>query len=179
MGSIKKQLDWPLLLDLTKRHTNWSFVFVGHLNHLQEITVSVEELKRRSNVYFLGGKSVKEISAYPKYFDACTMPYRTDDYTKYIYPLKLHDYLATGRPTIGSHIRSLLDYTDVVSLVDTPEEWSAAISDALKPEANTEEKRAKRKEVAKRHDWNLVVQNIAEKIAQRLGILSITGLKKL
>jgi len=175
VGAIKKQLDWPLLLDLTKRHTNWSFVLVGHLNHLQEIAASVEELKRRSNVYFLGEKSLTEISAYPKYFDVCTMPYRTDDYTKYIYPLKLHEYLATGRPTIGSRIRSLLDYTDVVTLVDTPKDWSAAISDALTPEANTEEKRAKRKEVAKRHDWNLVVQEIAEIIARRLGISSITA----
>jgi hypothetical protein len=179
VGSIKKQLDWPLLLGLTKRHADWSFVLVGPVSPHPEISTAYEELKSRSNVYFLGGKPTREISAYPHYFDVCTMPYRTDDYTKFIYPLKLHEYLATGRPTIGSRIRSLLDYAEVVALVETPEEWSAAISDALKPDANTEEKRARRKEVARRHDWNLVVQNIAETIAQRLGISSLTPRKKL
>jgi hypothetical protein len=178
VGSIKKQLDWPLLLNLTSRHPDWSFVLVGPVSPHREIAPAYEELKRRANVYFLGGKTTREISAYPHYFDVCTMPYRTDDYTKFIYPLKLHEYLATGRPTIGSRIRSLQDYTEVVALVDTPEEWSAAISYALGPDANTEEKRAKRKQVAQRHDWNLVVQNIAETIAKRLGIASISHKQK-
>lgn len=169
IGAIKKQLDWPLLLDLTQRHTGWSFILVGHVKHLENIAPAIEELQRRPNVYFLGGKSLSEIIAYPQHFDVCTMPYRTDDYTKYIYPLKLHEYLASGCPTVGSRIRSLLDYADVVALAETPGEWSAAIAAALSREANTDEERTKRKEVARRHDWNLVVQNIAEIIARRLG----------
>src|SRR3990172_5425655 len=28
-GYLKKQLDWPLILDLTRRHREWSFVLVG------------------------------------------------------------------------------------------------------------------------------------------------------
>lgn len=48
------------------------------------------------------------------------MPYRVNDYTKYIYPMKLHEYLAGGRPTVGSRIRSLEDFAGIVDLAMTP-----------------------------------------------------------
>jgi hypothetical protein len=40
--------------------------------------------------------------------------------------MKLHEYLATGRPVVGMPIRSLQVFDDVVTLARTPAEWSAA-----------------------------------------------------
>jgi glycosyltransferase involved in cell wall biosynthesis len=166
-GFIKRQLDWPLLVELTVQHPEWSFVFVGAPSPHAEVAAYIEELGRRRNVWFLGAKTTEELAAYPQHFDVCMMPYRVDDYTKYIYPLKLHEYLAAGRPTVGVPIRSLQEFADVVALPATTEEWSKAIGDALA--TDTEEMRAKRQAVARRHDWQVVVRRIAETIAQRLG----------
>lgn len=168
-GFLKKQLDWPLLSHLTARHPDWSFVFVGPQNNQAEIEPFIQELLRLANVHFLGAKLTPELAGYPQHFDVCIMPYRLDDYTKYIYPLKLHEYLASGRPTAGTRIHSLVEFTEVVALPNTWDEWSAAISTSLSPAANEEARRAERQSVARRHDWRILVSQIAKTMARGLG----------
>src|SRR5216683_328910 len=168
-GHIKRQLDWQLLRDLTARHPNWFFVFVGSANAHSEILGHVEELSRRKNVRFLGSKTALQLAAYPQHFDVCVMPYRNDDYTKYIYPLKLHEYLASGRPVVGTPIPSLVAFRDSVRLPENAEQWTVAIAQSLEPMANTMESRAARQAVAKSHDWNILVRQIAQTMANRLG----------
>jgi glycosyltransferase involved in cell wall biosynthesis len=168
-GHIKKQLDWPLLLNLTARHPEWSFVFVGAANRHPEIVGFIDELSRRPNVRFLGSKTVQQLARYPQHFDVCLMPYRRDGYTRYIYPLKLHEYLASGRPVVGAPIESLLPFRDLVRLPETPDQWSAAIADSLGLAANSKAQSAKRQALALQHDWNVLVRQIAETLALRLG----------
>ena len=167
-GYLKTQLDLSLLSRLADQHPEWSFVFVGALQH-QEIAGAIEELSRRQNVHFLGAKPVDQLATYPQHFDVCIMPYVVDGYTKFIYPLKLHEYLASGRPVVGTRIRSLEEFTDVVTLASHPDEWSAAIANALSPAANTAERRAARQAVAHEHDWEVLVARIAGTLAERLG----------
>lgn len=168
-GHLKKQLDWPLLLALATRHPEWSFVFVGAPNQHPEIGAFLERLSRMRNVHFLGSKTAQELSRYPQHLDVCLMPYRQNDYTKYIYPLKLHEYLASGRPVVGVPIASLLPFREVLALAESADQWSSAISSALSPSANTPERRAARQALAKQHDWEHLVLRIASSIAQRLG----------
>lgn len=170
IGSIKKQLDWALLEQLITRHPEWSFVFLGPKSPHEGIAEAVRVLSGKPNVYFLGAKASSEMPHYPQHFDVCIMPYKFDGYTKFVYPLKLHEYLATGRPTVGTPIRSLVDFVDVLALPRTPDEWSAAIAESLTPAANAPERCSKRRAVARQYDWEIVVGNIAEKIAQRLGL---------
>ena len=168
-GHIKKQLDWPLLLDLTARHPDWHFVFVGAPNAHPEIASYITELSRRNNVRFLGGKTTTELASYPQHFDVCIMPYRRDDYTKYIYPLKLHEYLASGRPVVGTPIASLEPFREIIRLPDGVDQWSLALRESLGQGANTEEAQSARQILAKQHDWDFLVRQIAEAMTQRLG----------
>jgi glycosyltransferase involved in cell wall biosynthesis len=168
-GHIKKQLDWQLLLELTARHPEWFFVFVGAPNAHPEIVAHIDQLSRRTNVRFLGGKSSHELAAYAQHFDVCVMPYVQDSYTQYIYPLKLHEYLASGRPVVGAPIASLKQFGEFIFLPDTSDRWSAAIAESLAPASNTPERREVRRNLARQHDWNLLVRQIAETLGQRLG----------
>jgi len=169
-GNIKKQLDWALVDHLITRHPEWSFVFLGPQDPHEGIAEAVQVLSGRRNVYFLGPKTTAEIPHYPQHFDVCIMPYTNDGYTKFIYPLKLHEYLAAGRPTVGTPIRSLTDFAHVIALPRTFDEWSAAIAEGLTPAANTPERCAARRAVARQFDWDDVVGNIARTIARRLGV---------
>ena len=168
-GFIKRHLDWQILLRLSREHPEWSFVFVGPQSPHEDIVTIVQELTKRGNVYFLGPKPTPLLCAYPQHFDVCIMPYQDNDYTKYVYPLKLHEYLASGSPTVGMRIRTLCEFSHVVSLASTPEEWSAAIEDSLGPLANSPERRAVRQEVAKQYDWERLVLKIASAMAEGLG----------
>jgi glycosyltransferase involved in cell wall biosynthesis len=167
-GVLKRQLDWPLLMDLADQHPTWSFVFVGPQGSHPEIDSFIRELSNRRNVYFLGQKPVELLAHYPQHFDVCIMPYRIDDYTQYIYPLKLHEYLASGQPIVGSRIRSLEEFADQVNLARTPEDWSLAIAEALSPLANDINRRNARQDVAKRYDWKYLIDQIAKIIVQRI-----------
>lgn len=168
-GVLKTQLDWQLLDALSAAHGKWSFVFVGPMKEVQHgLTSAIGGIFSRPNVHWLGARPVHALHAYQQHFDVCTMPYRRTAYTRYIYPLKLHESLATGRPTVGTRIRTLEDFADVVTLADTPAEWSAAITEALTPAANSAARRDARQAVARRHDWNILVERIAAEIADGL-----------
>lgn len=169
VGSLKWQIDWNLLLYLAKEHPEWSFVLVGPPSPHPEIAAALAELSGRENVHFLGGKPSSQMIAYPQHFDVCIMPYDASDYTKYIYPLKLHEYLASGRPLVGTPIASLAPLSDVVSLPTNAQQWSRAIAEALTPAANTPEQRQARQRFARQHDWEALVKRIVETIAQHLG----------
>ena len=169
VGSLKWQIDWNLLLKLSGEHPEWNFVLVGPMSPHPEIDAALNELKGRRNVYFLGGKPSTEMMVYPQHFDVCIMPYGDNDYTKYIYPLKLHEYLAGGKPLVGTPIATLAPLGDVVLLPKTAEEWSSAIQRALDPAENTVERRLARQNFAREHDWWVLVRKISETLAQRLG----------
>jgi UDP-galactopyranose mutase len=168
-GVVKPQLDWPLLEALAAMKSDWSFVFVGPIQREARTVDAVARLGRRANVHFLGLRSLEALAAYPQHFDVCIMPYRLNHYTDQIYPLKLHEYLAGGRPTVGTPINTLTAFPEVVRLAHGPREWVRAIAEALEPAANTEERRTARQRVARDHDWDGLVQQIARTIAERLG----------
>jgi hypothetical protein len=169
-GVLKNQLDWRLIRELVARNPQWNFVFVGGMAGQTEIHSIVDDVGRHANAHFLGHKTLDELVAYPQYFDVCIMPYRVDGYTNSIYPLKLHEYLATGRPTVGTPIRSLLDFDVVVTLASSVDEWCSAIANSLLPAALAPDLRKTRKDLAKTHDWNVLVRSIADAIALRLDL---------
>jgi glycosyltransferase involved in cell wall biosynthesis len=178
-GWVKVQLDWPLLRALAARHPEWSFVFVGPERLDAPSTAIVADLRRMPNVHFLGPKSVKELAAYPQHFDACIMPYLVNDYTHNIYPLKLHEYLASGKPVIGSPIRTLLDFREVVALASTLDDWSERLAESLTGAALAPAAVLARQTTARRFDWSELTFDIARTICERLGPQYAGRLRKL
>jgi glycosyltransferase involved in cell wall biosynthesis/SAM-dependent methyltransferase len=177
-GYLKKQLNWPLILDLVKRHPKWSFVFVGPISSQSEMLPMIRELSRYHNVHFMGAKSLPDLAAYPQHFDVCIMPYRVDGYTNQIYPLKLHEYLASGRPIVSAPIRSLRDFSKLATLADGPDEWSEALARALEPAAAGPDAATKRREIAREYDWGSLVGEIAYAFCDRLGTAYVKQIEK-
>jgi glycosyltransferase involved in cell wall biosynthesis len=168
-GHLKMQLDWALLRELIRRHAEWQFVFVGPPRAHPGIGELLSEMAQRPNVHFLGPKSVRTLASYPQHFDVCIMPYRVNEYTNNIYPLKLHEYLASGRPVVGAPIRSLHDFSAVIALADGVEEWSHTLARALEPTALCPQTRAARQKIARAHDWGKLIYSLARTISDRLG----------
>jgi glycosyltransferase involved in cell wall biosynthesis len=177
-GLLKNQLDWPLICNLILRHREWSYVFVGPQAPHPDAAETIRLLASRPNVYFLGAKSVEELSSYPQHFDVCIMPYCLDGYTKYIYPLKLHEFLASGRPVVGTPIRSVQEFSHIITIADTPDAWSIALTDSLSVAANRSERVDARRSVARQHDWNILVRQVARILAERLGTTYLDRFEK-
>ena len=169
VGVVKPQLDFELLLALAKRHREWSFVMVGPRQKLDSVAALVTQLEALPNVHFLGSKPVDTLPAYAQHLDVCTLGYALTGYTKFIYPLKLHEYLATGRPVVGTPIPALEPFREVVRLAATLDDWSEALEESLKPEAMAPAKVARRLAVARAHDWDHLVERMAGRLCERLG----------
>jgi glycosyltransferase involved in cell wall biosynthesis len=166
---LKNQLDWQLLRELALRRPQWSFVFVGPRALTEGADAIADEMSEMGNVHFLGEKSVRELAAYPQHFDVCIMPYQVNGYTNNIYPLKLHEYLGSGRPVVGSPVRSLKEFSDVIALAATCDEWSGALAAALEPPLASRDAVAARQRIARQHDWSELVYRIARTICERIG----------
>jgi glycosyltransferase involved in cell wall biosynthesis len=170
VGTMKRMVDWELLLQLSAARPQWSFVFIGPKAPHPEIDDLLHRMAERPNVHFLDAKPTDKLGSYLQHFDVCTMPYRMDSYTKYIYPLKMHEYLASGRPVVSVPISSVEEFGDVIALARTREEWLEALDHALSTEENTPSRRTQRQDVASEHDWTVMTYRIARTIAHRLGI---------
>jgi glycosyltransferase involved in cell wall biosynthesis len=82
-------------------------------------------------VYFLGGKKPEELPFYVRRMNVCLMCYRENDYTRYIYPLKLHEYLACGKPIVAAPLENLQEFEHVLYFAEGIEDWISKIQYAL------------------------------------------------
>jgi glycosyltransferase involved in cell wall biosynthesis len=132
IGNLNDKVDFGLALQVAAAHPEWSFVFVGPTNiRLPDVKKTFEALRSLQNVYVLGSKPRETLPNYIKGLDICTMLYRRVGWANSVYPLKLHEYLASGKPCIGTSLESLKDFSEVIQIADTTEEWVAAISSSL------------------------------------------------
>ena len=69
----------------------------------------VDESRLRSleNVHFLGGKPVDALPGYLKALDVALIPYKLNELTRNIFPLKLYEYLAAGLPIVAAALPEL------------------------------------------------------------------------
>lgn len=168
-GVIKKQLDLALLERLASARPNYSFVLVGPVMNVAGKESQLHALRLLPNVHWLGGKPASELPAYMQHFDVCIMCYEVNGYTRYIYPLKLNEYLATGRPTISSPIETVQGLSEVVSVAGDDAQWLAALDHSLSDAATAATAVDARRTFAKGNDWDTLVEQIATLFPQPSG----------
>lgn len=156
VGNLNLKVDFPLVASLAKNHQNWNFVFVGGAGKFDSHTQNgFDECSMLKNVHFLGAKNYREIPRYASNMDVNIMCYRVDKniWASGGYPLKLHEYLATGKPVISSKISSVIPFASHVAIARTSNEWSDLIEAALQGNGvgNIEHRRA----VAKENSWDV------------------------
>jgi glycosyltransferase involved in cell wall biosynthesis len=167
IGNLNDKVDFALLLQLATARPNWSFVLVGPTNiRGADVRSDFEALQRLPNVFLLGSKPRESLPNYIKGFDVCTMCYRQQGWANSVYPLKLHEYLASGKPCIGSGLASLREFPEVVQIAETPQDWLEAIQFAI---ADNDPARAERRvQVAYENRLETRIETIERAIEQKL-----------
>jgi O-antigen/teichoic acid export membrane protein/glycosyltransferase involved in cell wall biosynthesis len=141
VGSINIKVDLLLVAEIARRRPQWQWVFVGPvLNNLfegfpgnAEFQRGLEICHRLKNVHFLGVKPYFGLPLYTTNMDVNTMCYRTisGGWWTAIYPLKLHEYLAAGKPVVSRKLDALQEFKSVIAIAETTEDWLCAVSAAL------------------------------------------------
>ncbi|WP_432709046.1 glycosyltransferase [Pedobacter sp.] len=128
-GNIERRINFDLLFEVASSNQNVSFVFAG------PVTESFVPLafKNLSNVYFIGRIPYAEMPSVLKGFDVCMIPFKKDEVSNTIFPLKLFEYLGAGKPVIATDFNmDLKDFTsDFVAYCATPTAFNAALKNTL------------------------------------------------
>ncbi len=167
IGNVNDKVDFELLESIARSRPEWSLVLVGPISVRQpDFRSSLERLRVLPNVHFLGYQPLPMLPSYLRGLDVCLMCYRTDGWAHYGYPLKLHEYLAGGKPVVGSDLPSIREFSAVISIVRTSEEWQQAIETSLAESSILSIER--RVDVARQNTWEQRVRVIEDAIVLKL-----------
>lgn len=139
-GVIDERLDLDLLAKTADLRPDWQFIMIGPV-----VKISENDLPRRDNIHYLGGKDYKELPAYMSGWDVAMMPFALNESTRFISPTKTPEYLAAGLPVISTAIRDVVrPYHEkgLVYIVGSPEDFSSAITKALQEHSVARVKKA-------------------------------------
>jgi UDP-galactopyranose mutase len=128
-GVLDERFDTELLDKVAAMRPNWSFVMVGPV-----VKISPEDLPKRPNIHYLGGKTYAELPAYLSGWDVALMPFAMNESTQFISPTKTPEYLAGGKPVVSTPVKDVVrhyGHLQGVEIAGTAEEFVAACEKAL------------------------------------------------
>lgn len=133
IGRLNDKVDYELLRMIAIDNPGWSIILVGGDNIY---TTSYREQFTRAlacgNVKWLGFRPTEELPAYLKGMDVCMIPNKVNEYTQYVYPIKLHEYLAAGKPVICSDMPSIRSFDGLVRIAGSVSEWGRHLRETVR-----------------------------------------------
>lgn len=163
-GVIDERMDVVLLAEMADLRPTWQFVMIGPV-----IKISDEDLPRRENIHYLGGKNYQDLPAYLANWDVALMPFALNESTKFISPTKTPEYLAAGKPVVSTPIRDVVrpyGEMNLVHIARTAEEFIAACENAM--QENAVERLKKADEFLAQTSWDKTWTQMANLINEKI-----------
>ncbi len=164
IGGIHKWIDLNLVKEIALKNPEYSLVMVGPLQ------ADVSFLKEFKNIHFLGKIEHNQIPYFIRNFDACIIPYLVTDYTRNVYPTKLNEYLAMGKPVISTDIPEVANFNrendNLIYIGKNYAEFSRLISEAVNNSNDTLVERRIR--AAKKNSWEVRIEEMSNLIEETI-----------
>jgi glycosyltransferase involved in cell wall biosynthesis len=160
IGSLHEWIDIPMLAWLAAQRPHWSFLLVG------QVHTDVSALRALHNVHFAGAQPYASLPGWARAFDAAVIPYRLNRQVAHANPLKLREYLATGKPVVSVRNPEIEKFARWVRLADGREQFLAQLDAAL-AEDDPQAARERMAAVAGQ-DWDARVADVLVTVAAAL-----------
>jgi UDP-galactopyranose mutase len=137
-GVLDERFDAALLEGVADARPDWHFVIIGPV-----VKISEDDLPKRANIHYLGGKSYQELPAYLAGWDVAALFFALNEHTRFISPTKTPEYLAAGKPVVSTSIRDVVrPYGELglVHIADDVAEFIKAASAAGMDDAAEDER---------------------------------------
>jgi len=162
VGSVRNIIDYNFIKFLINSLNNeCNIVFVGPI-----IDNPPDEIVNNKNIYFIGSKKHDYISAFINKFDYCLIPYRKISFTDAIYPTKINEYLALGKPILSTPINEIIDFNkknqNIIKIIKSYDEPINIKS--LQLETNSKEKKELALSISRQNTWENRFEVIKKKI---------------
>jgi len=161
----RDRIDAGLLVRLARSFPKGSVVLVGpdHLDPQTRASLAAEK-----NVHLCGPVPYAEIPRKMAGFDVCIVPHVMTPFTESLNPLKLWEYLASGKPVVSTDVAGFRDYSNLCHVAGEPEGFIAACRAALGENGS---RSVERMAVARRNSWHSRLDTLIEAL-RPLGVLS-------
>ena len=152
------RVDVGLVESVAARMPDATVVLVGP-NHLPAATMA--RLRMLPNLVLVGAVPYQEIPNYMRAFDICITPHLITPFTESLNPIKLWEYLASGKPIVSTDVAGFRDFPHLVRITDGPDQFAAAARSAICEESGRAQARI---EEAARHRWVSRLDNVVSVI---------------
>lgn len=124
-GLIEAWIDLELVAHLARARPQWSFVMIGR------VAVDPGPVANLPNVLLPGPQPYASLPDWARAFDVAILPYRRNAQVLAANPLKLREYLATGKPVVSVPTPEVDKFASLVGLASDHDAFLARIEDAL------------------------------------------------
>ena len=159
-GLIREWLDMELIKHLATKCPDLSIVLIG------KSAVDTSTLNGVKNIHLLGHKDYSTLPSYAKAFDVCIIPFKVNELTRNVNPIKLREYLAMGKPVVSTYMLEVAKYK-VVEIAETYDEFVKKIELCLKK--NQESDIKERQDSIRTETWQYRMEKISEIVEQKIG----------
>ncbi len=148
LGNLNSRLDYDLLADMCRDAPEMRFLFVGQIQSEE----ARKKLGAFNNVEFTGPKSPDELPQFVRQMDVGIIPFRKNEQTRNIYPLKINEYLAAGKPVVMTDFAPLEEFKSIVEIEDKSVAFLKAIKEQIAKDDMAQ--RMRRVNVAIGNSWD-------------------------
>jgi glycosyltransferase involved in cell wall biosynthesis len=163
IGTLDYRIDYDLLIELATERPQWQLVCVGPTRH-SSARDGPRRLSQLPNVLLLGEKPRMMLPDYLYFADVSLIPYRITESTCSMFPWKVHEHLAMGKPIVATDLPELRHLEGILYLSRDPQGFIDATVRALKPE--DEHIRRDRIRVARDNSWEVRLREIRQIVSQ-------------
>ncbi|MBE0602251.1 MAG: glycosyltransferase [Deltaproteobacteria bacterium] len=163
-GYISERTDTELLRYVAEKRPEYDLVLAG------PVEIPKEEFEKLllPNVRYEGVVPYENMPGYLRNLDICLIPHHDTRFSRSMSPLKLFQYLASGRPIVSTKVAGVERWKELISLADGYDDFLSKIDETLG--SDTPEKSGKRIEAAKQETWEKRVREMFETVAGAAGL---------
>ena len=147
MGQLDERLDQTLIAKIAHKYPSWTIILAGRIKQ----GVDFSTLKEIKNILFTGYLPYEELPSILKNTDVCIVPYHLNELTQSCSPIKVYEYLASGKPVVSTPLPGLMDCAEVIKISSTHDNFISCIESSLNKD--TIENISRRLEKASEHSW--------------------------
>jgi hypothetical protein len=159
-GSLHEWIDFDLIEWLARARPKWTFLLIGHA------AADVSRLAALSNVRLVGAQPYASLPAWAKAFDVAIIPYRLNRQVANANPLKLREYLASGKAIVSVRNPEIEKFSRWVRIADDRDTFLTALEDALRNERP--ELRVERSAAVADQSWDRRVADVLAAVSDAL-----------
>jgi glycosyltransferase involved in cell wall biosynthesis len=158
-GLFGEWIDLGLLEKTVKHYSDISFVIIGN------VAINADRLYGCRNVHFVGPVPYMDLPAYISFMDVLILPYRVEDRGQTITPLKLREYLATGKPVVTTSIPECRLFERYLYLAESHDDFIGQLVFALNSSKTSPEDQ---KNAVSNEDWQFKAEAFSTMIGEIL-----------